>query len=57
MTQENGKLKAVRQIGTLPQGLVSFGTDEAGHIYAVGYEGIIYQLDLTGARFDESKTD
>jgi len=57
VTQENGKLKAVRQIGTLPQGLVSFGTDEAGHIYAVGYEGMIYQLDFTETRFDEIKTD
>jgi glucose/arabinose dehydrogenase len=57
VTQGNGTLKAVRQIGTLPQGLVSFGTDEAGHIYAVGYEGMIYQLDFTEARFDEIKTD
>jgi putative heme-binding domain-containing protein len=57
VTQENGALKAVRQIGTLPQGLVSFGTDEAGHIYAVGYEGMIYQLDFTETRFDEIKTD
>jgi putative heme-binding domain-containing protein len=57
MTQENGVLKTIRQIGTLPQGLVSFGTDEAGHIYAVGYEGMIYQLDFTGSRFDEVKAD
>jgi hypothetical protein len=57
MTQENGTLKTVRQIGTIPQGLVSFGTDEAGHIYAVGYEGMIYQLDFTEARFDEIKAD
>jgi putative heme-binding domain-containing protein len=57
MTQEKGLLKAVCQIGTLPQGLVSFGTDEAGHIYAVGYEGMIYQLDFSGTRFDEMKPD
>jgi aldose 1-epimerase len=57
LTQENGTLKTVRQIGTIPQGLVSFGTDEAGHIYAVGYEGMIYQLDFTEARFDEIKTE
>jgi len=55
VTQENGVLKAVRQIGTLPQGLASFGTDEAGHIYAVGYEGIIYQLDFSESRFNEVK--
>ena len=57
LTQENGTLTAVHQIGSLPQGLVSFGTDEAGHIYAVGYEGMVYQLDLTNARFDEIKTE
>ena len=57
VTQENGTLKAVRQIGSISQGLVSFGTDEAGHIYAVGYEGMIYQLDFTEARFDEIKAD
>lgn len=57
VTQENGKLKAARQIATLPQGLVSFGTDEAGRIYAVGYEGMIYQLDFTGSHFDEIKAE
>jgi putative heme-binding domain-containing protein len=57
LTQENGKLKTVRQIGTLPQGLVSFGTDDAGRLYAVGYEGMIYQLDFSESRFDEIKTD
>lgn len=57
LTQENGILKAVRQIGSIPQGLVSFGTDEAGNIYAVGFEGMIYQLDFTESRFDEVKPD
>jgi putative heme-binding domain-containing protein len=57
LTQENGALKTVRQIGSIPQGLVSFGTDEAGHVYAVGYEGMIYQLDFAEARFDKIKPD
>lgn len=57
VTQENGKLKAARQIGELPQGLVSFGTDEAGNIYAVGYEGMIYRLDFTGSDFDEVRAE
>jgi len=57
LTQENGRLKVVREIGTLPQGLVSFGADEAGHIYAVGYEGMIYQLDFSEARFDGATAD
>lgn len=53
VTQENGRLKAARQIGSISQQLVSFGTDEAGRIYAAGYEGMIYQLDFSEARFDE----
>ncbi|HZM05047.1 MAG TPA: PQQ-dependent sugar dehydrogenase [Candidatus Saccharimonadales bacterium] len=56
LTQENGVLKMARQIATLPgeapQGLVSFCEDEAGKLYAVGYEGTIYQIDLTQARFE-----
>jgi len=39
----------------LPQGLVSFGTDEAGHIYAMGYEGMIYQLDFSETASTKSK--
>jgi glucose/arabinose dehydrogenase len=55
VTQENGLLKEVRQIGTIPQALVSFGTDEAGRIYAVGYEGMVYMLDFAGAQFEDLK--
>ena len=57
VTQEKGALKIVRQIGGVPQGLVSFSEDEAGHLYAVGYEGMVYLLDFTDARFDEIKPD
>ena len=52
ITQENGALKTARQIGVVPQRIVSFSEDEAGNIYAVGYEGMIYQLDFTEARFE-----
>jgi hypothetical protein len=41
----------------VPQGLVSFSEDEAGNLYVVGYEGMVYQLDFTNARFDEIKQD
>ncbi len=54
LTQENRSLKSIRQIGTAPQGIASFGTDEQGNIYVVGYEGMVYKLDFTGAVFDES---
>ena len=52
LTQENGTLKTARQIGALPQRLVSFSEDEAGNLYALGYEGAIYQIDFTKARFE-----
>jgi glucose/arabinose dehydrogenase len=52
LTQQDGVLKTVRQIGVVSQRLVSFGEDESGNIYAVGYEGTIYQLDFSGARFE-----
>ena len=51
LTQENGALKTARQIGTIPQRLVSFSEDEAGNLYAVGYEGMIFQIDFSGADF------
>ncbi len=52
LTQQNGVLKTARQLGVLPQRLVSFCEDEAGNLYAVGYEGKIYQLDFSEARFE-----
>ena len=52
LTQENGALKTARQIGVVPQRIVSFSEDEAGHLYAVGYEGMIYQIDFTEARYE-----
>lgn len=52
ITQRNGVLEKARQIGVVPQGLVSFSEDEAGNIYAVGFEGMIYKIDFSDARFD-----
>ena len=52
LARENGALKTARQIGIVPERLVSFSEDEAGNLYAVGYEGMIYRIDFTGARFE-----
>jgi putative heme-binding domain-containing protein len=49
--QVNSVLTDVRQIGTSLQNIASFGTDDRGDIYIVGYEGMIYRLDFTDARF------
>ena len=42
---------------TINLSFVSFGTDEAGSIYAVGYEGMIYRLDFAGSHFEETKAE
>jgi putative heme-binding domain-containing protein len=52
LKQQDRALQVARQIGVAPQGIASFGTDERGDIYVVGYEGMIYKLDLTTANFD-----
>ena len=51
LTQENRKLKSVWQIGTSPQFIASFGTDDQGNIYVVGYEGMVYKIDFEAAVF------
>jgi glucose/arabinose dehydrogenase len=51
LKQQNSSLQIVRQIATCPQSISSFGTDEAGNVYVVGYEGMVYQLELQGAEF------
>lgn len=56
VTQENRVLKTVRQIGESPQFIASFGTDQEGNIYVVGYEGMIYRIDFNTTSFD-SNTD
>jgi glucose/arabinose dehydrogenase len=52
LTQERGSLKTIRQLATAPQSIAAFSADEAGALYVVGYEGMIYRLDLAGAKFD-----
>ena len=53
ITQKDRKLKVIRQIGTAPDRIVSFGRDPAGGLYAVGYtKGVVYRVDLDGAKFE-----
>jgi len=51
LTQENRKLKAVWEIGMSPQSIASFGTDEQGNIYVIGYEGMVYRIDFQAGVF------
>ena len=55
LTQENRTLRTVREIALAPESLASFGTDERGNIYVVGYEGMVYELDLAPAKFPAVK--
>jgi putative heme-binding domain-containing protein len=50
--QEDRKLTAVREIALSPQAIASFGTDESGNVYVVGYEGMVYLLDFADADFN-----
>ncbi|HEX4792394.1 MAG TPA: PQQ-dependent sugar dehydrogenase [Humisphaera sp.] len=52
LTQKDRVLDQVRLIADTPQSVVSFGQDNQGQIYFVGYEGNIYKLDLDSGRFE-----
>jgi len=41
-----------REIGTIPQRLVSFAEEEAGNHYAIGYQGMISLLNFAPALFE-----
>lgn len=53
VTQKEGKLDKILEIGTCPDRIVSFGQDREGELYIVGYEkGVIYKLDLSTGSFE-----
>jgi hypothetical protein len=52
LTQLNGKLRKIRQLGIAPQRVVSFGRDLKGELYVVGYEGTIYRMDFKDSVFE-----
>ncbi|MBI1177290.1 c-type cytochrome [bacterium] len=54
--QSDRQLQEVWQIGTCPEGIASFAEDEAGTIYAVGYEGMVYRLTFEGTFFCSPST-
>ena len=47
------KLQLIREIGSCPDRIVSFGRDRSGGLYAVGYDkGIVYRIDFSEAAFE-----
>jgi glucose/arabinose dehydrogenase len=51
LTQKHRRLQTIRQIALAPERVVSFGRDEHGTLYVVGYDGMIYKMDFDQARF------
>jgi glucose/arabinose dehydrogenase len=49
LRQSDRKLTGIWQLCTSPQSIASFGRDETGAIYVVGYEGTIFKLDFSAA--------
>ena len=48
LAHQERRLERIVQIGTAPMGIASFATDAQGEVYLVGYEGMIYRLQLEG---------
>ena len=51
VTQQDRVLETAREIALAPESLASFATDEAGNIYVVGYEGMVYRMDFAETEF------
>jgi putative heme-binding domain-containing protein len=51
LRQDGGQVQAVRELGTAPGGIASFGVDSQGELLLVTYGGPIFQLDLSQAEF------
>jgi putative heme-binding domain-containing protein len=49
LTHQDRVLTGIHQIAVAPESPASFGTDAQGRIFIVGYEGMIWELDLTTA--------
>lgn len=47
LRQQGGKLLDVRELGTAPGGIASFGVDQQGELLLVTYGGTIYKLELS----------
>jgi glucose/arabinose dehydrogenase len=52
LKEEGGRSMTVRELGELTEHIASFGVDENGEIYVVGYEGTIFRADLSQSKFE-----
>jgi putative heme-binding domain-containing protein len=51
MKEDQRSLKSIWQIGQSPEGIASFAIDEQGRIFVVGYEGMVYEIDLSSGEY------
>ena len=51
LRQSDGVLLDVRELGTAPGGIASFGVDDRGELLLVTYGGTIYQIDLSDSEY------
>jgi hypothetical protein len=47
LRQTDRKLTEIWQLCTSPESIASFGRDDAGTLYLVGYEGTVFKLDFS----------
>ena len=52
LTQSDRQLVKIRQIGKCPEKPASFGIDNDGELFIVGYEGTIFRLVLDDSKFE-----
>lgn len=52
LRHRNGELQDVREIGQAPGGIASFGVDDRGEIMLVTYDGMIYHVDFSSAKYE-----
>jgi hypothetical protein len=52
VTQTDRKLLKIRELGVAPARISSFGLDARGEIHLVGFDGVIYRLELGGTAFE-----
>lgn len=54
---DKGKVEAVRELAESPEHISSFGLDNDGNIYFTGYEGTVFQVELSSGSFDRAKAE
>lgn len=52
LTQSDRKMTKVRQIGTSPERIASFGVDHEGELFLVGHDGTVFRVILDDSVFE-----